>query len=134
MAATAIALAMKSSVLLVLLASLATAAMVSGCTAAGAAASVVFDGKGNGVNDDSAKCRDKGTLTGSGHVDDGQVTVRVTDGDGHELLSKTYQSGDIPVDAKGLAGNTGTWTVEATRSGSDLFSDFNGHYTFRLDC
>ena len=122
----------RTHLLPVLMAGLFPAAL-AGCTQSGADASVHFDGEGNGIDSDDTKCDSKGTLVGSGNVDDGEVTVRVMDG-GDELFRHTYD-GAIAIDGHVLEGDSGDWTLEATRSSSgELLGDFNGDYTFRLDC
>lgn len=113
---------------------LATLALVTmaGCTTAGADASIEFDGSGNGVDADSADCKGDGTLAGSGTVDDGELTVRVLV-DGDEVFQETY-TGEIALEGRAIDGKSGDWTLEATRSGDELLTDFDGSYKFRLDC
>lgn len=122
---------MAYSPILALLAALLVAGL-AGCTTKNADAAVEFDGEGNGVDADTTDCDDKGTLVGTGNVEDGEVTVRVLNGN-DEIFQETYD-GEIAVDGRVLNGDSGTWTIEATRSGEQLLEDFNGQYTFRLDC
>lgn len=117
--------------LALVLAALALAAL-AGCTTKGADAAVEFDGSGNGVDMDSADCGGEGTLVGSGRVDEGEVTVRVLEG-AEEIFEETYTS-EIALDGRAIDGGDGEWTIEATRSGDALLEDFDGEYTFRLDC
>ena len=122
---------MASKPLLVLVAGL-VAMLMAGCTSKGADASVSFDGEGNGVDSDTADCEDNGTISGTGSVQDGEVTVRVMNG-AEEVYEETF-TGEIGIDAEAIDGDSGEWMIEATRSGDELLSDFNGEYTFRLDC
>ena len=123
---------MASRHLLALVAGL-MAMLLAGCTAgSGADASVAFDGEGNGIDSDTADCNDDGTISGTGSITDGEVTVRVMNG-ANEIFQETY-SGDIALDARALDGESGDWMIEATRSGDELLDSFNGEYTFRLDC
>jgi hypothetical protein len=122
---------MASKLLMAFLACMMVAGL-AGCTTKGADAAVKFDGEGNGIDADSTSCDDKGTLVGSGTVQDGEVTVRVMNGD-EEIFQETYD-GEIALDGRALNGDSGKWMIEATRSGEELLEDFNGEYTFRLDC
>lgn len=122
---------MASKLLWALLGCMLTAGL-AGCTTKGADAAVEFEGEGNGVDADSADCGDEATLVGSGTVEDGEVTVRVMNG-ADEVFQETYD-GEIAIDGRVLDGDSNDWTIEATRSGEQLLEDFNGEYTFRLDC
>src|SRR5688500_18111149 len=82
---------------------------LAGCIGdSGGSASVSFDGSGNGSHDDSADCDSDGTLVASGQVDQGQVDVRVTDGDGRAVFSRQFDGG-ANLDAEALDGASGTW-------------------------
>lgn len=127
---------MASKLLLALVASM-LAAGLAGCTSKGADAAVEFEGEGVGVDTDSADCGDEGTLVGTGTVDEGEVTIRVMNG-GDQLFEETYDS-EIALDGKVMDGESGDWTIEATRSGDggigdEIAGNFDGEYTFRLDC
>lgn len=127
---------MASKLLLAALASM-IAASLAGCTSKGADAAVEFEGEGVGVDTDSAECNDDGTLVGSGNVEQGEVTVRVMNG-ADQIFEETYDS-EIALDGRALDGDSGEWTIEATRSGDggideELAGGFEGEYTFRLDC
>jgi hypothetical protein len=109
--------------------------MLAGCIGdSGGAASVSYDGTGNGVDRDSTDCDNDGTLVASGQVDDGQVDVRVTDGDGHPVFSRQFDGG-ANLDAQSLDGANGEWTITATRTSDTILgSPFSGDYSFRLSC
>ena len=108
---------------------------LAGCIGdSGGSAKVSYDGTGNGVDRDSTECDSDGTLVASGQVDEGQVDVRVTDGDGRPLFSRQFDGG-ANLDAQSLDGENGEWTITATRtSDSILGSPFSGDYAFRLSC
>lgn len=109
---------------------------LSGCIGdSGGAASVSFDGTGNGTHDDTTKCDSDGTLVSSGQVDEGQVDIRVTDGDGRTVFSQQFDGG-ANLNAQPLDGASGTWTIRATRSSDTILVDspFSGDYAFRLSC
>ena len=111
------------------------AVILAGCVGdSGNKASVSFDGEGNGSHDDSTDCDSDGTVFANGEVDEGQVHLQVTDGDGTELYNEEFDGG-INVDSEGLDGASGDWTISAVRtSDAVLGSPFNGDYTFRLAC
>lgn len=118
---------------------LLTAAMtLAGCAGGGGTlgsdASLTFDGTGGGSHDDSADCGDEGTITGDGNIQDGTVSVVVTDGGGDQVFEQEYE-GEFTIEPETVNGASGTWQIEATRGGEGLAGDeFQGEYTFRLDC
>lgn len=118
---------------------LVTATMtLAGCAGGGGTlgsdASLTFDGSGSGTHSEEVDCNDDGTLTGDGNVSDGQLQVTVTDGSGDEVFSQTFE-GEFTLEPKTMNGASGTWEVQGERSGDDLAGDeFQGEYTFRLDC
>lgn len=124
-------MALRHTLLLCALAALALA----GCTGdSGGRASVSFDGNGNGSHDDSTSCNSDGTLVAHGQVDDGQVTARITDSDGKQLYTKTFDGG-FNADGERLNGASGSWRITATRSSDTVLgTPFRGDYTFTLTC
>lgn len=110
-------------------------AALSGCIGdSGGSASVSFDGSGNGSHDDSTDCDSDGTLVASGQVDEGQVDVRVTDGDGATVFSRQFDGG-ANLDTEPLDGASGDWTIRAVRSSDSLLgTEFSGDYSFNLSC
>jgi hypothetical protein len=124
----------RFSLALLLAAAMAFAGCAGGGGTLGSDAGVTFDGNTSGSHGDSADCGDQGTVSGSGTVNDGSLEVRVTDGSGDEVFQETFE-GEISMDAQTVDGASGNWKIEATRSGDDLAGDeFQGEYTFRLDC
>lgn len=122
---------------LLLLALLATA--LSGCagdsgTQSHDVATVSYDGNEPGSEDDSGDCDDDATLVGTGSIDDGSITVTVTDGNGAEQYSETFD-GDVDADAERMDGASGEWTLSVTRLGDSLIGgDFDGSFSFTLSC
>lgn len=97
-------------------------------------ATLSYEGQQSGDHQETADCDEDGRITGSGNVEDGTLTVKVTDGGGEELWSKEFD-GAVNFDSAPLSGASGTWTIKADRSGDDLAGDeFNGEYTFNLSC
>lgn len=91
-------------------------------------------GGGNGSHSETADCDDEGRLTGSGTVHDGVVFVKVTDSDGSAVYERDFD-GSIGFSNQILKGDSGSWKIEATRSGNDLAGDeFHGEYAFHLNC
>lgn len=108
---------------------------LAGCIGdSGGSAKVAFDGSGSGSHSDRTDCDDDGTLLGNGQVDQGQVTIRVTDGDGRELFARTLDGG-FNVESERLSGASGKWTLTATRMADGLLQEeFSGDYVFRMTC
>ena len=109
--------------------------LASGCIGdTGGAASVSYEGDQNGSHDDSTKCDSDGTLTASANVREGQVDIRITDGEGRSLFSQQFDGG-ANLDAQALEGSSGTWRISAVRTSDTLLgSQFSGDYNFRLVC
>lgn len=111
-----------------------SALLLAGCAGLTAEASIDYDGDQNGSHSDRADCDADGSITGSGDVTDGSVQVTVTDSEGNAVFTRTF-SGPFELDKTSLDGHSGTWTLEADRSGDDLAGDeFHGEYEFHLDC
>ena len=107
---------------------------LSGCTGSGAASSLTYEGKANGSHSDTAACDDQGTIKGSGAIPDGSVLVTLKDADGKQLFQQSFK-GTFTLATKTVSGASGTWTIDAQRSGDDLLGDaFSGKYTFNVAC
>ena len=108
---------------------------VSGCIGdSGGSARVSYQGNENGSHDDSTTCDSDGTLTASANVREGQVDIRVTDGEGRALFSQQFDGG-ANLDAQALEGSSGTWRISAVRTSDSLLgTPFEGDYSFRLAC
>lgn len=119
---------------LLLTAVMALAGCAGGGGTLGSDASLTFDGSGSGSHSEEADCNDEGTLTGDGNVSDGRLEVTVSDGGGDEVFSQSFE-GEFTLEPKQMNGASGSWEITADRSGDDLAGDeFQGKYTFRLDC
>ncbi len=117
---------------------LASAMALSGCMGVGtgitADASLEYDGASNGSHSETTDCGDSGTLSGSGNVPDGTVQITLTDGNDGQLFQQSYD-GDFTLESQEFTGDSGTWKIDAQRSGDDLAGDeFRGDYGFHLDC
>jgi hypothetical protein len=116
------------------LAPAAALVLLAACTTTGGPVSLSYDGNQTGSHQASRSCDANGTLVGSGKVESGQVEIRAKDGSDNELFRHTYD-GTFDFSGQTLNGASGTWTIEATRSGSGVLSGgFQGHYTFTLTC
>lgn len=115
----------------------AATALIAGAMLAGcmdddrelSAASVEFDGTGDGQEAEAARC-DSGaaTLSGGGRATQGSLSVEVADASGEVLFTKQYDD-EWDFDGKNLDGAEGDWTLRADRS-----SGFDGEYGFTLTC
>ncbi len=110
-------------------------ALLAGCVGdSGGSAKLSYEGNNISSHHDSAKCDKDGHLLGSGSIDDGSVRVTVTTDDG-ERFGRDF-TGDFTLASQELTGQSGTWTLTATRLGdSNLgLSGFDGSYSFTLTC
>jgi hypothetical protein len=107
---------------------------LSGCAGVGAETTLKFDGSGNGTHSETPKCDDQGKVKGSGSIPDGGVIVTLQDSSGKQLFQRTFQ-GEFTLDEETLTGASGTWHIEAQRSGDGLAGDaFAGNYAFYVNC
>lgn len=118
-----------------LLATLASITVLSGCIGdSGGSAQISYDGNDIGSHNESEKCDKDGHLLGSGNIDSGSVRVTVTTDDG-ERYGETF-TGEFTLASQELTGQSGTWTLTATRLGGNNLglSGFQGSYSFTLTC
>jgi hypothetical protein len=118
-----------------LLALLSLSLLSAGCIGdSGGSAKLSYDGDDIGAHSESEECDKDGHLLGSGSVGSGSVRVVVTTDDG-ERYGKEF-TGDFTLASQELSGQSGTWTLQATRAGgSNLgLSGFQGSYSFTLTC
>lgn len=117
-----------------LLAWLLPVAVLAGCVGdSGENAKLNYDGSGLGSHNDSSDCDSDGTLTVSGTIEDGQVEVVVTDGNGEEIYSEELED-ELDVDGEALDGAEGDWSLTATRLPDALLGGFNGSYSILMTC
>ena len=110
-------------------------AFLAGCIGdSGGSAELSYDGNEVGAHDESEKCDKEGHLLGSGSIQRGSVHVTVTTDDG-ERYGDTF-TGDFTLASRELTGQSGTWTLTATRVGSTTLglSGFDGSYSFTMTC
>ena len=113
----------------------AAVVLLAGCTGdSGGSAKLSYNGTGIGSHDDSSKCDKDGHLFGSGTIERGSVHVTVTTDDG-EHYSDSF-TGDFSLASQELTGQSGRWTLTATRVGSSNLglSGFDGEYSFTMTC
>ena len=109
--------------------------LLAGCIGdSGGSAKLSYEGDNTGSHDDSSKCDKDGHLLGSGRIEDGSVRVTVTTDDG-ERFGRDF-TGDFTLASQELTGQSGTWTLTATRVGDANLglSGFEGSYSFTLTC
>jgi len=109
--------------------------LLAGCVGdSGGSAKLSYEGDDIGAHDANEKCDKEGHLLGSGSIDTGSVRVTVTTDDG-ERYGETY-TGDFTLASQELTGQSGTWTLTATRLGGNNLglSGFQGSYSFTMTC
>ena len=111
------------------------AALLAGCIGdSGHSAKLSYDGTATGSHDDATTCDKDGHLLGSGSISSGSVHVTVTTDDGEHYAGDFH--GDFNLASQELTGQSGHWTLKASRVGStDLgLSGFAGSYSFTMTC
>ena len=107
---------------------------LAGCTGSGGDANLSYDGAADGTHSETAACDDQGTIKGSGNVLDGTVLITLRDSAGKQLFQQAFQD-SFTLDSQTVSGASGTWKIDAQRSGDDLVGDsFSGKYDFRVNC
>lgn len=112
---------------------LAASVVLAGCTTdrdddADRNVELAYEGEEDGSHTDTADCNDDGLLTSTGILEDGNITITVTDGAGDTIYDQTL-NGTLTGDSEGLNGEPGEWTVEVERS-----DGFDGQYIVNLGC
>ena len=109
--------------------------VLSGCIGdSGGSARLSYEGDDIGSHNTSEDCDKEGHLLGSGSIERGSVRVSVTTDDG-EHYSGTF-TGDFSLASQELTGQSGDWTLTATRiGGTNLgLTGFAGSYSFTMTC
>ncbi len=110
-------------------------ASLAGCIGdSGGSAQLSYDGDEIGSHSESEDCDKEGHLLGSGSIGRGSVRVTVTTDDG-ERYGGTF-SDDFTLASQELTGQSGDWTLTATRIGDTTLglSGFQGSYSFTMTC
>lgn len=118
-----------------LLASVSALVLLTGCIGdSGGSARLSYEGNEIGSHNESEDCDKEGHLLGSGSISRGSVRVTVTTDDG-ERYGDTF-TGDFTLASQELTGQSGDWTLTATRiGGTNLgLSGFDGSYSFTMTC
>lgn len=113
----------------------AIAPLLAGCFGdSGGSARLSYEGDDVGTHSESEDCDKEGHLLGSGSISRGSVQVAVTTDDG-ERYGDTFE-GDFTLASQALTGQSGDWTLTATRIGSTTLglSGFAGSYSFTMTC
>lgn len=108
---------------------------LGGCVGdSGGSAKLSYDGSDLGTHEEASECDDDGHLLGSGSIDQGSVHVSVSTDDGTWYSGEF--TGDFNLASQELTGQSGDWTLTATRmGGSNLgLTGFAGSYSFTMTC
>ncbi len=113
----------------VLLASVLMAVAFAGCAniSCGNCVNIAFQGQGSGSDSKSLECGTSGSIA-HGVQGQGSVTVRVTDGEGKEIYSRSFDGQGQGGETDKISGAAGTWTLTVTRGGSSSFGGFGGGF------
>ena len=109
--------------------------LLAGCFGdSGGSARLSYEGTDIGNHDAASDCDKDGHLLGSGSIERGSVRVTVTTDDG-ERYSEAF-TGDFSLASQELTGQSGRWTLSATRiGGTNLgLTGFDGSYSFTMTC
>ena len=119
----------------ILLACAAMTVLLGGCVGdSGGSAKLSYDGTDIGTHSDSSECDKEGHLLGSGSIDRCSVHVSVSTDDGTWYTGEF--TGDFNLASQELTGQSGDWTLTATRMGGTTLglTGFDGSYSFTLTC
>jgi hypothetical protein len=108
---------------------------LAGCIGdSGGSAKLSYDGNDIGTHSDSSECDKEGHLLGSGSIQRGSVRVSVTTDDGERYGAEF--TGDFSLASHELTGQSGDWTLTATRIGGTTLglAGFDGSYSFTMTC
>jgi hypothetical protein len=111
------------------------AVFAGGCIGdSGGSSKLSYDGSDIGTHEDGTDCDKDGHLLGSGSITRGSVHVVVTTDDG-ERYGGDF-TGDFNLASQELTGQSGHWTLRATRVGGTTLglAGFDGSYSFTMTC
>ena len=114
---------------------LPAALLLPGCIGdSGGSAKLSYEGDEIGSHNASSECDKEGHLLGSGSIQRGSVRVTVTTDDG-ERYGADF-TGDFNLASQELTGQSGDWTLTATRIGGTTLglTGFDGSYSFTMTC
>ncbi len=112
----------------VLLVSLAGCA---GATGFGNEVAIAGQGQKNGVETKDLDCGTKGQVA-VGFQGEGNIDVKITDGAGAIIYTKSFNGGGQAGETKTLSGAEGNWKIAVTFSG--LYGGYQGQYGLYLRC
>ncbi len=111
--------------------------ILSGCAGQGAnfgsgqQAAIAGQGMMSGSETRSLECSEKAQIA-VGVQGAGNVEVKVTDGSGAVVYTKSFDGGGQEGETKSLSGVTGTWGLKVIFTGS--YGGFSGQYGVYLRC
>lgn len=122
---------------LFVVASLLLAFSLAGCVG-DSNTSIAGQGSKEGTASRELDCGDTGQLA-IGVQGEGRVTISVVDGSGSRIYSESFSGGGQQGESTTLRGNAGTWTLQATFSGTSSFPGmpdpgFQGQWGITLSC
>lgn len=122
---------------LLLVASLLFASALAGCVG-GSNAAIAGQGSKEGTDSRELDCSDEAKLT-IGVQGEGRVSISVTDGGGSRVYSEAFSGSGQQGESVSLKGSAGTWTIQATFSGSSSLPGmpnpgFQGQWGITLSC
>lgn len=119
-------------------AAMLVALALAGCTAenspggqsASGNGSLAYNGSSSGTQrSDGFSCDGSAQVSLAGNLGSGSLTVKVTDGAGSQVYSKSANGPGQVTENRDISGAAGDWRITATRG-----AGFTGQYTIGVDC
>ena len=106
---------------------------LAGCAGGAPSGSMVFNGSGNGTQQDTFQCDGSGTVDFSANLGGGSVTITIKDSTAKSVYTKRADAAGQTAEDGQVSGASGEWTITATRS-SNGFGPFAGQYALSVRC
>lgn len=106
---------------------------LAGCSGGAPSGELVFNGSGNGTQQDAFQCDGSGTVDFTANLGGGSVTITITDRAGTAVYTKRADAAGQTAEEGQVSGSAGEWSMTASRT-SNSFGPFAGQYVLAVRC